>query len=55
MKYAVEIGSGAMKYKARFIKTSSGIRNLIGGNNQTYRQHVDHIRILSVLKMKKVG
>jgi hypothetical protein len=50
MKYALEIGSGAMIYIARFIKTSSGIHNLIGGNKQTHRQHVGHRRILSFFK-----
>jgi hypothetical protein len=31
MKYAVEKGSGAMIYKPSFIKTGSGIQNLIRG------------------------
>jgi hypothetical protein len=30
MKYAVEIGSGAMVYISSFIKTSSGIQKLMG-------------------------
>jgi hypothetical protein len=30
MKYAVEIGSGAMIYIPSFIKTGSGIQNLMG-------------------------
>jgi hypothetical protein len=29
MKYAVEMGSGAMKYVQSFIKTGSGIQKLI--------------------------
>jgi hypothetical protein len=37
MKYAVEMGSGAMI----FIKTGSVIQKLIGGDSQTYKQHVD--------------
>jgi hypothetical protein len=31
MKYAVEMGSGAMIYITRFIKIGSGIQKLIGG------------------------
>jgi hypothetical protein len=37
------MGSGGMKYMPSFIKIGSGIQNLIGGNTQTYRQHVDLI------------
>jgi hypothetical protein len=33
MKYAVEMGLGAMIYIPSFIKISSGIRKLIGGIN----------------------
>jgi hypothetical protein len=33
MKYAVEIGSGAMIYIPNFIKIDSGIRKLIGGGD----------------------
>jgi hypothetical protein len=31
MKYAVEMGSGAMIYIPSFIKTGSGIQKLMGG------------------------
>jgi hypothetical protein len=31
MKYAVEMGSGTMIYISSFIKTASGIQNLMGG------------------------
>jgi hypothetical protein len=31
MKSAVEMGSGAMIYISSFVKTGSGIRNLMGG------------------------
>jgi hypothetical protein len=31
MKYATEMGSGAMIYIPSFIKIGSGIQNLIGG------------------------
>jgi hypothetical protein len=54
MKYAVEIGSGAMIYTRSFMKIDSGIHKLIGGDSQTYkhtdiqthRQHGDHISLL---------
>jgi hypothetical protein len=42
MKYAVEIGSGAMIYIPNFIKIGSGIQRLKGGINK-YRQHGDLI------------
>jgi hypothetical protein len=35
MKYAVEMGSGAMIYIPGFIKIGSGIQELIGGDTQT--------------------
>jgi hypothetical protein len=35
MKYAVEIGSGAMIYIPSFIKIGSVIKKLIGGDTQT--------------------
>jgi hypothetical protein len=41
MKYAVEMGSGAMTYISSFIKTGSGIQKFIGG---IYR-HTDSIEI----------
>jgi hypothetical protein len=34
MKYAVEMGSGAMIYIPNSIKIGSGIQKLIGGNTQ---------------------
>jgi hypothetical protein len=36
MKYAVEMGSGAMIYIPSFIKISSAIRKLIGGYIHCY-------------------
>jgi hypothetical protein len=36
MKYAVVMGSVAMIYIPSFIKTGSGIRKLIRGNEDTY-------------------
>jgi hypothetical protein len=42
MKYAVEMGSGAMIYSyiPSFIKTGSVIRKLIGGDTQTHRMAI---------------
>jgi hypothetical protein len=34
MKYAVEIGSGAMIYIPSFIKFGSGIQKIMGGGSQ---------------------
>jgi hypothetical protein len=50
MKYAVEMGSGAMIYIASFIRTGSSIQKLIGGDSQTHRQHGDSISLLSFSK-----
>jgi hypothetical protein len=43
MKYAVEMGSGAMIYIPSFINTGSGIQKLIQGkgDTQTHRQQGD--------------
>jgi hypothetical protein len=43
IKYAVEMGSGAMMYIPNFIKTGSGIHELTG-NSQTHR-HTDRMEI----------
>jgi hypothetical protein len=43
MKYAVEVGSGAMLYIPSFIKIGSGIQKLIEG---IHRQHGDLSLIL---------
>jgi hypothetical protein len=41
MKYAVEMGSGAMTYVPSFIKIGSGIRMLIGGGDlQTHSTEI---------------
>jgi hypothetical protein len=37
MKYAAEMGSGAMTYIPSFIKTGSGIQKLMGGG-EDHRQ-----------------
>jgi hypothetical protein len=37
MKYAVEMGSGAMTYIPNFIKIGSGIQNLMRGDSQTHK------------------
>jgi hypothetical protein len=41
MKYAIEMGSGAMIYIPSFIKIGSGIQNLIGENPR----HTDSMEI----------
>jgi hypothetical protein len=60
MKYAVEVGSGAMIYIPSFIKIGSVIQKfiLVGGDTQTHRQHSILIRLLLFiyfLKIRKVG
>jgi hypothetical protein len=49
MKYAVEMGSGAVIYTyiRSLIKIDSDIRKLIGGDLQIHRQHGDRISLLS--------
>jgi hypothetical protein len=44
MKYAVEMGSGAMICTPGFIKIGSGIQKLVGEDTQT--QHDDLISLL---------
>jgi hypothetical protein len=53
MKYAVEMGSGAMIYILSFIKTSSGIRKFMGEDTQTHRQHGNIISLLLIFKDKE--
>jgi hypothetical protein len=52
MKYAVEMGSCAMMYIPRFIKTCSAIQTLI---RRIHRQHSDRISLVSFFKIRKVG
>jgi hypothetical protein len=51
MKYAVEMGSGAMTYITISTKIGSGTEKLIGGC--TDRQHGDLISLLLFLQNKK--
>jgi hypothetical protein len=51
MKYAVEMGSGAMIYIPSFIKIGSAIQKFIG---VIHRQHADHVSLLSFFS-KYVG
>jgi hypothetical protein len=54
MKYAVELGSGAMMYIPSFIKIGSGIRKLMGkGDSQTDGEHGDRISLLSFFFQNK--
>jgi hypothetical protein len=49
MKPAVEMGSRAMIYMPSFIKSGSGLQNLVGGG-LTHRQHGDRISLLSLFQ-----
>jgi hypothetical protein len=51
MKYAIEMGSGAMLYVPSFIKIGSEIEKLIG---RIHRQHGDLISLLLFYKIRKV-
>jgi hypothetical protein len=54
MKYAVDMGSGAMIYVPLFTKIGSGIRKLIGEDSQTHRQHGDPISLVLFFQNKKI-
>jgi hypothetical protein len=51
MKYAIEMGSGAMIYIPNFIKIGSGIQKLMGGYmyRHAHRQQGDLISLLLFL------
>jgi hypothetical protein len=49
MKYAVEMGIGAMIYVLSFIKICSANQTMIGGDTQAHRQHGDLISLLLYL------
>jgi hypothetical protein len=53
MIYAVEIGSGAMKYVRSFVKISSRIQKLIWGDTHTHRQHGDRISVFLFFQNKE--
>jgi hypothetical protein len=51
MKYAVEMGSGAIIYIQSFIKIGSGIQKVTGwGDTQTNRQQGDLISLFLLFK-----
>jgi hypothetical protein len=52
MKYAVEIGSGAMIYIPSFINIGSGTQTLIGGI-QIHRQHGDLTNLILSFQNKE--
>jgi hypothetical protein len=55
MKYADEIGSGAMTYIPSFIKIGSGIRKLRRGvHRQSHRQHGDLISLPLFFQNKEI-
>jgi hypothetical protein len=53
MKYAVEMGSGAMIYIPGFMKIGSGIQKLIWGDTQTHRQQGDLISLILYFQNKE--
>jgi hypothetical protein len=53
MKYANEMGLGAMVYIPSFIKIGSAIHRLIRGDTQAHGQHRDCIHLLSLFKSKE--
>jgi hypothetical protein len=55
MKYAVKIGSGAMKYILSFIKFCSGVQKLMGGGGGFRDSVVISQAHFNFFKMRKVG
>jgi hypothetical protein len=54
MKYAVEMGSGAMIYIPSLIKIDSGIQKLTGQYTHTlHRQHCDYNSLLLFFQSKE--
>jgi hypothetical protein len=53
MKYAVEMGSGAMIYIPSFIKIGPGFQKLIRGHTRTHRQHGGRISLLLFIQNKE--
>jgi hypothetical protein len=53
MKYAVEMGSGAMIYIPSFLEIGSGIQKWIEGVTQTHRQQGDLISLLLFFQNKE--
>jgi hypothetical protein len=55
VKYATEMGSGAMMYIPSFIQTGSGIQKLIRGiHRHTHRQHGDLTILLLSFQRKEI-
>jgi hypothetical protein len=57
MKYAVQMGSGAVIYVPIFIEIGSGIQKLIRADSthtHTHKQQRDLISLLYFLKIRKV-
>jgi hypothetical protein len=53
IKYAVEMGSGAMICIPSFIKIGSGIHKLMGADIRTHRQHGDLISLFLFFQNKE--
>jgi hypothetical protein len=57
MKYAIEMGSGAMIYLTGFIKISSDIQKVGGGGREDSQRQHDYLKsqLLTFLKIWKIG
>jgi hypothetical protein len=55
MKYAVEMGSGAIIYIPNIRKIGSVIHKLIREDSQTHRQHGNIISLLLFFQNKEIG
>jgi hypothetical protein len=55
MKYAVQMGSGAIIYTQSLIKTGSGIQKFTGGDSQTPTARRSHKPFFIFFKIRKVG
>jgi hypothetical protein len=55
MKYAAEMGSGAMIYTPSSRKIGSDIQKLIAGGTRTHRQKGDLISLLLFFKIRQLG
>jgi hypothetical protein len=53
MKYAIEMGSGAMINIPCFIKIGSVIQKLIGRDTKSHREHGDRISLLLYFQNKE--
>jgi hypothetical protein len=52
MKYAVNMGLGALIYVPSFITFGGDVQNVIWGDKQTHNQEEDHTSILYEIRLK---